>query len=513
MSFLANARSWLSALSESDAQNIARRIDAEGFFCLPSFLTEEDLRGLRSFVASAIASAGHQTVSLNRDQLTGTGLDVLADLAQFRAPPSLLHRIWRAGARGSLPSGLALPDGRKRLEAFLVIPLRFHAITALVPVEIPAHGQRGDFLIIPSTRGIRGNYFFNLVDKVILDNWATQRLLRTRFVEEKRIKRVPMVPDNLYLFWGYRSIHTNEPVDAGAVRATALFHYADPHAGSVMKRRLGRGQRPPVRSACLSGRHRGGFRSLRKGGKIDLHGLASYAIDRKMFYAHLAAFPPHANLLGTRQKIAESSGQCLRVPGRNQNSGSAEFQQLRNAVDIGPDDRASRFACLGKDEWRWVGMRRQNENVRSRHQGKGVVDGTDESNGLSTSCIGGQLPVGGLEGAAACDIQTRLRVSRMCETEGLQEIGQTLAGVKPADEKDAGMRKVRGRTVAPFEPCRSDRPVEDNPQFALRHAATPHGSPDCLADGNDARAKAHQASAFLEFVVHRRDQGNGAYLA
>jgi hypothetical protein len=52
-----------------------------------------------------------------------------------------------------------------------------------------------------------------------------------------------MKPGNLYLFWGYRSIHTNEPCDPDKIRATALFHYVDPHIGSRLKRAL-RGSGP-----------------------------------------------------------------------------------------------------------------------------------------------------------------------------------------------------------------------------------------------------------------------------
>lgn len=44
-----------------------------------------------------------------------------------------------------------------------------------------------------------------------------------------------MVPGKLYLFWGYRSIHTNEPCDPDAIGATALFHFADPHSNSTLK--------------------------------------------------------------------------------------------------------------------------------------------------------------------------------------------------------------------------------------------------------------------------------------
>jgi hypothetical protein len=46
------------------------------------------------------------------------------------------------------------------------------------------------------------------------------------------VERIKMVPGNIYFFWGYRSIHANEACDPTKVRATALFHFANPHAGS-----------------------------------------------------------------------------------------------------------------------------------------------------------------------------------------------------------------------------------------------------------------------------------------
>jgi hypothetical protein len=50
--------------------------------------------------------------------------------------------------------------------------------------------------------------------------------------------RISLVPGNLYFFWGYRSIHANAPCDIEKIRATALFHYVDPHSDSKLKRLL-----------------------------------------------------------------------------------------------------------------------------------------------------------------------------------------------------------------------------------------------------------------------------------
>lgn len=243
MPYLSNARYWLSALSDKDVAAIARQINQDGISCIPNFLTTEDLGHMRSFVSATIKRAGQQTVSLKSDELAGSGLDDLGNSAEFKA---LFARLYSIGLGRPAPEVkfyqiLRCLTGKSVADHSLIFHYDSYAITALIPVEIPESGRRGDFLIIPNTRGIRSSYLFNLADKAILDNALTQRLLRRRASGGKGMKHVSMVPGGLYLFWGYRSIHTNEPIDEGAVRATALFHYADPHADSYLKRQLGRG--------------------------------------------------------------------------------------------------------------------------------------------------------------------------------------------------------------------------------------------------------------------------------
>jgi hypothetical protein len=114
-------------------------------------------------------------------------------------------------------------------------------VTALLPVIIPSQGSAGHLVMAPNWRPVRSSYLFNLLDKIILDNPATQYLLRLGFRSGLlKLKQIPMVPGNLYLFWGYRSVHANEACDPDKIRATALFHFGDPHANSGLRRFTGR---------------------------------------------------------------------------------------------------------------------------------------------------------------------------------------------------------------------------------------------------------------------------------
>ena len=123
--------------------------------------------------------------------------------------------------------------------------MRFHfdsyVLTALIPIAMPSHGDPGRLIVHPNTRGIRRSYLANLVDKVLTDNKLSQILLNAAYRRRsKSMIYLPLKPGNLYFFWGYRSLHTNEPCDADAIRATALLHYAAPHADSRLKARLRR---------------------------------------------------------------------------------------------------------------------------------------------------------------------------------------------------------------------------------------------------------------------------------
>ena len=112
-------------------------------------------------------------------------------------------------------------------------------ITALIPITMPSHGSPGRLIIHPNTRGVRRTYLANVIDKVLCDNPVSQALLNAAYRRgSRRMIRLELKPGNLYFFWGYRSLHTNEPCEADAIRATALLHYADPHAESRLKRRL-----------------------------------------------------------------------------------------------------------------------------------------------------------------------------------------------------------------------------------------------------------------------------------
>ncbi|GGD96495.1 hypothetical protein GCM10011390_14120 [Aureimonas endophytica] len=219
-------------------------MDGRGFACVEGFLSDVELAWAKAFVASAINKAGGTYVGfVGKSAVAGSGLDRLAEDAGFQ---SIFTRLYRHAVKRPPPpiefyQLLRCLTGTAAADHSLNFHYDSYVITGLIPIEIPTEGQTGDFLMVPNTRPIRTSYAANLADKMLVDNRLSQLVLRRlRLRAQGPVTRIKMVPGNLYFFWGYRSIHTNEPCDPDKVRATAVFHYANPHAGSGLRSRLGR---------------------------------------------------------------------------------------------------------------------------------------------------------------------------------------------------------------------------------------------------------------------------------
>ena len=219
-------------------------MDRNGYGVLPNYVAGPDLERMQTFVAEAIASAGHQYVGFTgKDAVAGTAF---ADLSESPAFLHLLNKLYERSTGRQAPAEnlyqvLRCLAGETGKVHNLIFHYDSYVITALIPVMIPTSGKAGALIMLRPRRGIRTSYLANLADKLLLDNKATQGLLR--LLHKKGllpVRRVKMVPGNAYFFWGYQTVHSNEACDPEAVRATAIYHFANPHAASSLRSQVRR---------------------------------------------------------------------------------------------------------------------------------------------------------------------------------------------------------------------------------------------------------------------------------
>jgi hypothetical protein len=84
---------------------------------------------------------------------------------------------------------------------------------------------------------VRSSLLLNVLEKALLQNPLSQKLV-AKAIKAGLLKplKVKLVPGNVYFFWGYRSLHANEPCDPHLLRCTALYHFGNPHADSWFAR-------------------------------------------------------------------------------------------------------------------------------------------------------------------------------------------------------------------------------------------------------------------------------------
>lgn len=233
-----------TTFSEAQIKSLIETIDQFGYAVLPDWASREQLEQLQNLVVSAVTAAGNNYVALSGNEaVAGTPLEEWGNSREFI---DLCRRIV-AGATGqqSKDSGLQQTlrcltgDGGRRES--LIFHYDSFVLTTIMPVCMPDEGESGDLLMLPSRRPLRRNYALNLLDKLLVDNRWMQRRLAKRFANKaEAFTRIRMFPGNLYLFWGYRSLHTNLPVAPDALRATAVFHYHNVHGSSSLASRVRR---------------------------------------------------------------------------------------------------------------------------------------------------------------------------------------------------------------------------------------------------------------------------------
>ena len=240
---------------------IAHEMSTKGSCCVANFLTPQQLSELQEQIRTdADKHNGQYFAHHGGSEIESSLLGVLGAAPEFR---QLLACLYHAAAGKSAFSDEVLKvlrcvqgnSGRRESNCF-----HYDAslVTVLLPIEIPQNGtDRGDQIMFPNLRPVRSNVLFNVLEKALLQN-ALSRKLITAAIRRRLLKpeKLQLVPGNLYLFWGYRTLHANEPCDPASRRATAIFHFGDPHAGSLATRLILKLNQRRARRATVLGTQR-----------------------------------------------------------------------------------------------------------------------------------------------------------------------------------------------------------------------------------------------------------------
>lgn len=232
------------AVEHLDLENIAETMRKTGFDCVENVLGSGELAELRTQAHNAVHATGNEYAYLAGEALEGTLIGELGHSSRMNA---VLARLYEeAVGAPPAPEEVVHPALRCLLgQTGAAESLRFHfdsyMVTGLLPVVIPTSGRCGDFLYYPNLRRVRRSAAVNVAEKALIQNPASTRLVASNLHRSLQPpRRLELVPGNLYLFWGYRTLHGNDRCDPEQLRATALFHFGDPHRTNPLVRMIQR---------------------------------------------------------------------------------------------------------------------------------------------------------------------------------------------------------------------------------------------------------------------------------
>jgi len=223
---------------------LASQLDSKGVVCIEDAVRPESLARWQRQLDRLVDEQGLRYFSLIQPwKETGSAFAEIATDPSFR---TLLVGLTERGHQVNAMTSdiynvlrvVAGPNGRQK--SFM-----FHydasVITVLVPLRIPegAADEAGDLIAYPNRRPIRRSSVVNALEKLWYQNPVARHYMSARINNRKDDRQIyRLKAGNVYLFWGYRTLHANLACRPHSLRATLLFHHGDPHDGSLVTRAI-----------------------------------------------------------------------------------------------------------------------------------------------------------------------------------------------------------------------------------------------------------------------------------
>ncbi|MAH97837.1 MAG: hypothetical protein CMA12_00605 [Euryarchaeota archaeon] len=204
-----------------------------GFHCFDNFINHEEQSKLENIVSNHISNNNNKSFFLMDERLEDTFINsdiflnkfykLFYDLSETENLPSYKNQKIFKNLRVIAQSKMHSTSFDFHFDA--------HQYTILVPIIIPDTGNQntnGNLILFPNLRKKTKSLIINIIQKNIFQNKISKIIIKYLFNKNLIKKKViKFNKGDVYLFNGFKSLHGNQPVQEGHVRATLLLHFYD----------------------------------------------------------------------------------------------------------------------------------------------------------------------------------------------------------------------------------------------------------------------------------------------
>lgn len=227
--------------SDKQLQEALESLNSNGFYCLRGAIGENLQKKFRKDIKKLVEFKGNRYFSIvdiiSNPDLSFRIIDKDTDFKSFMTSLSK-QALKREVLDTESLNVLRVVSGKESDSQSFKFHYDAYAVTALIPIIIPNDEieSSGHLVSFPNMRKLRSSFFINLIEKFIFQNRFMRNVLSKKILSNLDKYVYVIKPGNIYLFWGYRTLHANLQVGPLLNRATLLYHMGDVHPKSALDR-------------------------------------------------------------------------------------------------------------------------------------------------------------------------------------------------------------------------------------------------------------------------------------
>ena len=207
------------------------KLEKEGFYCFENLIDKSQLDSLVQLVKEKLSENNNKYFFLADQKLNNTIINDKEFISIFEKifENISLNLNLKNPNKQEIYKVLRVITGNKNEKESYRYHFDAHLFTVLVPIIIPERekSHNGDLIIFPNIRKVINSLYLNIIQKIIFQNRFTKFLLKNNYIFKNKSVLLKLKPGNVYIFYGYRTLHGNQSIDYRDVRATLLLHFYD----------------------------------------------------------------------------------------------------------------------------------------------------------------------------------------------------------------------------------------------------------------------------------------------